>query len=412
MKNPAGWFVVAGALFGATACTTTNAPPDFAQCKGGPGTTDDARLAGCTAVIEAERQTDEARSDAYFSRAKLFLSKKDYDRAIADLDQTIRLEPKAVGALTLRGMAYSNKGDYDRAIADYTKALELYPGLGMATGGLTEAREAKARLAGGQKRGDPRAWCDGKALADEGFAQDLQISGCTTLIDSGRETRGALADDYLKRAKAYDFSGSDRDKAIADYAQAIKLKPNLAEAYFNRGTLYFLGAQHDLAIADFDHAIRLKPGQALYVSYRGQTRYRKGQFAAAILDFDRAIKLQPKNAETFVDRARAFIGKGDYRRAVADCDHAIALSPVNSVTASYNTRGDAYFHLGDWHNAIGDYDRAVKLWPEYAVALYGRGAAKTHFGNVADGQTDMQAAQKLQADVATVESKIGIVPAK
>jgi tetratricopeptide (TPR) repeat protein len=282
----------------------------------------------------------------------------------------------------------------------------------MAMGGLSEAQEAKARLAGGQKRGDARAWCDGKALVEEGFSEDLQISGCTTLIQSGRETRGALAEDYFKRAKAYDLSGSNRDKAKADYGQAIKLKPNFAEAYFYRGTLYFLGAQHDQAIADFDRAIALKPGQALYFSYRGQARYGKGQFAAAISDYDRAIKLQPKNADTFVDRARAFIGKGEYRRAVADCDHAIELSPLNGVTASYNTRGDAYFHLGDWRKAIDDYDRAVKLWPEYAVALYGRGAAKTHLGNVADGQSDMQAAQRLQADVATVESKIGITPAK
>jgi len=72
-------------------------------------------------------------------------------------------------------MAYAGKGEYDRAIAYYTKALQLYPGLGMADGGLAEAKEAKARLAWREKLGDPRAWCDGKALAQEAFAGDLQI---------------------------------------------------------------------------------------------------------------------------------------------------------------------------------------------------------------------------------------------
>ncbi|MEQ1754729.1 MAG: tetratricopeptide repeat protein [Micropepsaceae bacterium] len=403
-------------------------------------------MAGCTAVIQSEGETGETLaeafqnrcwlyeqkeefdaavrdcdraielkpdySDAYFSRAKIYFHKHDYDQAIADFDQTIRLEPKAIGAITLRGMAHANKGDYDRAIADYTRALQLYPGFGMAEGGLTAAREAKARLAGGQKPGDPRAWCDGKALVEEGFAQDLQISGCTNLIQSGRETRSDLAEDYFKRAKAYDFSGSDRDRAIEDYGQAIKLKPDHAEAYFNRGTLYFLAAQYNQAIADLDRAIRLRPGQVLYFSYRGQARHAKGQWAAAISDFDHAIKLQPKSAETFVNRARSFIAKGDYHRAIADCDQAIKLSPENGVTASYNTRGDAYFLLGDWRNAISDYDRAVKLWPEYPVALYGRGAAKTQLGKVAEGRIDMEAAQKLQADVATMEAKLGIAPAK
>ncbi len=446
MANHFAGVVVALALLAVAGCATPDTSTEWAQCKGGPGIADDVKLAGCTAVIQSGREADETRaeafqnrcwlykqkeefeaaihdcdraielnpdySDAYFSRAKIYFHKHNYDLAIADFGQTIRLEPKAFGAFTLRGMAHARKGDYDRAIADYTKALALDPGFGMAEGGLTEAREAKTRLAGGQKRGDPRAWCDGKAFVDEGFAQDLQVSGCTKLIQSGRETRSDLAEDYFKRAKAYDFSGSNRDRAISDYGQAIKLKPNHAEAYFSRGTLYYLAAQHDQAIADFDRAIGLRPGKVLYFSYRGQARQAKGQWAAAISNFDHAIKLQPKSAETFVDRARSFIGKGDYHRAIADCDQAIKLSPQNGVTASYNTRGDAYFHLGDWRNAISDYDRALKLWPEYPLALYGRGAAKTHLGNVAEGQTDMQAAQKLQADVATMEAKLGIAPAK
>ncbi|MDZ4738333.1 MAG: tetratricopeptide repeat protein [Alphaproteobacteria bacterium] len=446
MANHIAWVVVTVALLAVAGCTTPDTSTEWAQCKGGPGVTGDVKLAGCTAVIQAGRATGETLaeafqnrcwlykqqeefdsairdcdraielnpdySDAYFSRAKIYFHKHDYDQAIGDFSQTIRLEPKAFGAVTLRGMTYARKGDYDRAIADYTKALQLYPGFGMAEGGLTEARESKARLTGGQKPGDPRAWCDGKALVEEGYAQDLQISGCTKLIQSGRETRSDLAEDYFKRAKAYDFSGSNRDRAIADYGQAIKLKPNHAEAYFSRGTLYYLAAQHDQAIADFDRAIRQRPGKVLYFSYRGQARHAKGQWAAAISDFDHAIKLQPKSAETLVDRARSFIGKGDYRRAIADCDQAIKLSPENGVTASYNTRGDAYFHLRDWRNAISDYDRALELWPEYPVALYGRGAAKTQLGNVAEGRADMQAAQKLQADLATIEAKLGIAPAK
>jgi tetratricopeptide (TPR) repeat protein len=446
MANHVGWVIVMVALFVVAACMTPDMSPEHAQCKGGPGITDDARLSGCTAVIQSSRETDEKRaeafqnrcwiyeqkremdaavrdcdraielkpdySDAYFSRAKIYFNQGDYDHAVAEFGQTIRLEPGAFGAFTLRGMAYAKKGDYDRAIADYTKALQLDPGFGMAEGGLTEAQEAKARLAGGQKLGDPRAWCDGKGLVQEGFAEDLQIAGCTTLIQSGREKRSDLAEDFFNRAKAYDFTRSNRDRAIADYSQAIRLKPNRAEAYFNRGTIYFLAAEYDQALADFDRAIKLRPGLGLYFTYRGQARYGKGQFAAAISDFSRAIKLQPDSAETFVDRARAFIGKGDYRHAIADCDQAIKLSPKSGVTATYNTRGDAYFHLGDWRNAIDDYDRAVKLWPEYPIALYGRGAAKTHIGNVAEGETDMQAAQKLQTDVATVEAKLGIAPAK
>jgi tetratricopeptide (TPR) repeat protein len=51
--------------------------------------------------------------------------KGDYDRAIADLTQAIRLDPNNVYAYYMRGSAYHEKKDYDRAIADFTQAIRL-----------------------------------------------------------------------------------------------------------------------------------------------------------------------------------------------------------------------------------------------------------------------------------------------
>ncbi len=42
-----------------------------------------------------------------------------YDKAIADLDQAIALQPNFAAAYTNRGIAYRGKGAYDRAIADH-----------------------------------------------------------------------------------------------------------------------------------------------------------------------------------------------------------------------------------------------------------------------------------------------------
>jgi tetratricopeptide (TPR) repeat protein len=55
--------------------------------------------------------------------------KSDYDRAIADYSQAIRLNPNSGGAFFLRALSYSQKGDFDRAIQDYTKAIMLDPKL-------------------------------------------------------------------------------------------------------------------------------------------------------------------------------------------------------------------------------------------------------------------------------------------
>jgi uncharacterized caspase-like protein len=60
----------------------------------------------------------------------------DIDRAIADADEALRLDPRSDSAFYWRGNAWSDKADYGRAIADYDEALRLNPG-------FAEARQAR-----------------------------------------------------------------------------------------------------------------------------------------------------------------------------------------------------------------------------------------------------------------------------
>ena len=48
-----------------------------------------------------------------------------YDRAIADFNQTIQLDPEYVLAYYNRGLVYRSKGDRNNAIQDFKKVLEL-----------------------------------------------------------------------------------------------------------------------------------------------------------------------------------------------------------------------------------------------------------------------------------------------
>ena len=61
------------------------------------------------------------------NRGLAYADKEDYDRAIADYDKALELDPKDATAYNNRGFTYDKKGDYDKAIADYNKALELDP---------------------------------------------------------------------------------------------------------------------------------------------------------------------------------------------------------------------------------------------------------------------------------------------
>ena len=70
------------------------------------------------------------RDRLYYNRGIEYDEKRDYDRAIADYNEVIRLDPKDAKAYNSRGIASRAKGDLDRAIADYNEAIRLDPNAG------------------------------------------------------------------------------------------------------------------------------------------------------------------------------------------------------------------------------------------------------------------------------------------
>jgi tetratricopeptide (TPR) repeat protein len=64
---------------------------------------------------------------AYNNRGNVWNEKKEYDRAIADCNQAIRLDPNYTFAYGNRGNAWNGKQEYDRAIADFNQAIRLDP---------------------------------------------------------------------------------------------------------------------------------------------------------------------------------------------------------------------------------------------------------------------------------------------
>ena len=59
-----------------------------------------------------------------------YLAQQDYERAIADFDMAVKLNPKHAEAFFNRGMAKQNHGDLAGGGTDIAQAKELQPGIG------------------------------------------------------------------------------------------------------------------------------------------------------------------------------------------------------------------------------------------------------------------------------------------
>ena len=120
-------------------------------------------------------------------------------------------------------------------------------------------------------------------------------------------------------------------------------------------------------LLDYDAAIRLDPNDANAYLNRGYNKIQLGQHSAAILDYDAAIRLDPNDAKAYFNRGYAKAQLGQHYSAIADYDAAIRLDP-NYANAYFN-RGYAKGELGRYPAAILDYDAAIRLDPNYAKAL-------------------------------------------
>jgi tetratricopeptide (TPR) repeat protein len=77
-----------------------------------------------------------AMAAAYYNLGNAYNNKKQYDRAIAEFDKAITLNPKHANAYGNRGYAYEKLGQRDKAIADFRKVIELRPGDKVGTASL------------------------------------------------------------------------------------------------------------------------------------------------------------------------------------------------------------------------------------------------------------------------------------
>jgi len=246
---------------------------DRSQCFGPAGVSPEQRLESCTAVIKSGGQTPQGLVAAFNSRGNAHLNSPNYDRAIDDYNEAIRLDPKYAIGFNNRGLAYQRKGQFDRAIEDYDQAIRLNPTYALAFANRANARRNKGRI--------------DLAIADSNRAIGLNRSLAAGFF--------ARADAYRDKSQwdfdAYLADGAYEDRAIADYDEGIRLSPSNATAFLNRGLLYTRRQKYDRAIQDFDEAIRLDPNIAAAFSGRAFALRFVGQYERAIADYRKALTL-------------------------------------------------------------------------------------------------------------------------
>ena len=155
----------------------------------------------------------------------------------------------------------------------------------------------------------------------------------------------------------YLLQNENLEDAILAYDEAIHLKPDLAEAYTNRGNVKIELGRHVEAIADYDEAIRLKDDKAY--TNRGVSKTALGRHDDAMADHDEAIRRNPNFAEAYSNRGATKAALRRYNDAITDYDKAIHLKP--DLAEAYRNRGNTKVVLGRKDEARKDFETVLEL---------------------------------------------------
>jgi tetratricopeptide (TPR) repeat protein len=147
------------------------------------------------------------------------------------------------------------------------------------------------------------------------------------------------------------------------HSKTVKLT---AEEWCNRGLNKNELGDKQGAIADYNQAIQIKPDYARAFCNRGDSKNELGDKQGAIADYNQAIQIKPDYAEDYFNRGLAKYNLGDYQGAIADYNQAIQIKP--DLALAYNNRGVVKNDLGDKQGAIADYNQAISIKPDYAMA--------------------------------------------
>jgi Flp pilus assembly protein TadD len=198
------------------------------------------------------------------------------------------------------------------------------------------------------------------------------------------------------------------DKAILEFQAALDIRSRNTQTHYNLGAALIqsnLGnalARKQLWDAAVDHlheAVRLRPDYADAYFNLGSVLFQQGRIEEAIVQWQKALEIRPRDAEAHSNVASAFRKQGNVKEAIAEYEQALNIAPedpvaLNNLSWILATCSDA---------SMRDGSRAVTLAVKAVQASGGKNpsfvrtlaAAHAEAGQFAEAVATAEAAKAL-----------------
>lgn len=264
-----------------------------------------------------------------------------YEEAIAELEQSRRIEPTDDAVYIELGKAYLGAGQVDRAEATYEEAIAVRPHYwaGYSWLGVFYYRQGRTGEA-------IAAWEQSALLAPDSYRSFSNLGAAYFRAERWPDARRA-------------------------FERALELNPEYSRAYGNLGVLYFYEARYDAAEPMFQRAVQAQPGNYLahgnladlYYWAPGKRDRAEAAYRHAIALAQQDLAVNPNDAIVHQMVARYYAMVGDEDAAHASTKTALDLAPSDV---------DVMQGAAQVHAVLGDNARALEYLLMAIEAGYSR----------------------------------------
>jgi len=344
------------------------------------GSTDPAQLFQRGQDALAHARLDEAERDfrqvlrldpqagaAYANLGVVYMRRKQWDKALPELEKAERLIPKAqlAGIRLNIGLAYFRQNEFLKAIPPFESVLRDQP----------DALQPRYLL--GLCYFFAQRWSDATATLEPLWTQESSKFPYLYVLSNAAHRAGRKELD---------------DRATE---QLIKLGNGTPEYHLFLGKYHLNLQQYDLALAEFEIAAKADP-QLPFVHFNlGLVHLNKQEYAQARAEFLKDAAVEPDLALNYEELGNVDWLLQDDKNAEKNYREALRRSP--RLVDSHLGLAKIYQKQQKYTLALPEVDTAVKLDPERPEAHYVRGQVLLHLGRKPEAKKELDAAQSISS---------------
>jgi tetratricopeptide (TPR) repeat protein len=193
-------------------------------------------------------------------------------------------------------------------------------------------------------------------------------------------------------------------EAIFHLEQALRVRPDYAEAQNSLGLALWQTGKEQEAIGHYEQALRLKPDYAEAHCNLGAALGQAGRIPEAIEHLEHALRIQPDHAGAHNNLALALRQVGKLDEAIAHYEQALRIKP--DYAEAHNNLGLALSQTGQVQEAIGHWEQALRIKPDFAIAHYNLGVVLEQAGRVREAIGHYEQALRIRPDFTQAQNAL------